>query len=351
MATNSIQKTGESKQYPNQNANKHFSIEPLTDGVYAAIARDGGAAISNAAVIDLGDSTLVVDTFVTPTAGEFLRAEAQRLTGRIPRFVFNTHFHNDHIWGNQAFLPEADIISTTDTRALIETAGIEEYNGYHAISSDRLSKLLAQQAAAETEDQRASFDKLIGFFSGLELDFPRLRVILPNLVFEKRMVLYGSRRRVELIEFLGAHTGSDSVVYLPEDKIVIMSDLLFIGQHPYVGNGDPDVWLEVLRSIRNGAAGIQNASRFVPGHGPVGNLGDLTRLGEYITSCQKIARELIAEGKTSSADIDSTPVPEAFSGWAMPHFFYANLRFLLEKYQGPASGSEATKVRSASNTF
>ncbi len=351
MAASLVSKTRESKQNAYKIINKHFAIEPLTDGVYAAIARDGGAAISNAAVIDLGDSTLVVDTFVTPTAGEYLRAEAQRLTGRIPRFVFNTHFHNDHIWGNQAFLPEADIISTADTRALIETAGQEEYTGYHAISSDRLSKLLAQQAAAKTEEQRASFDKLIGFFSGLELDFPRLRVTLPNLVFEKRMILYGSRRRVELIEFLGAHTSSDSIVYLPEDKIVIMSDLLFVGQHPYVGNGNPDVWLEVLRSIQNGAAGIQNASRFVPGHGPVGNLGDLKRLGEYIRSCQKIARALIAEGKTGSADIDSTPVPEAFSGWSFPHFFSANLRFLLEKYQGPALGSKETKVSPASNTF
>ncbi len=169
-------------------SSKHFSIEQLADGVYAVLARDGGGAVSNAGLVDLGDSTLVIDTFVTPTAGEYLRADAQRLTGRIPRYVVNTHFHNDHIWGNQAFLPEADIISTADTRVLIQTAGMEEYNGYHAISSDRLSKLQAQQGAAKTDAQRASFDLLIGFFSNLERDFPRLRVTLPNLVFEKRML-------------------------------------------------------------------------------------------------------------------------------------------------------------------
>ncbi len=351
MATSSGPKTREHKHFAYQNADKHYSIKSLTDGVYAAIARDGGAAISNAALIDLGDSTLVGDTFLTPTAAEYLRTDALRLTGRIPRFVVNTHFHNDHIWGNQAFLPEADIISTADTRDLIQTAGQEEYNGYHAITSDRLRKLLAQQAAAETDVQRASFDLMIGVFSGLELDFPRLQVTLPNVVFEKRMILYGSRRRVELIAFNDAHTGSDSVLYLPDDKIVFMSDLLFVGHHPYLGNGDPDRWLEVLRSIQNGAAGIQNVSRLVPGHGPVGTLGDLARLGEYITSCQKIARALLAEGKTGQADVDSTPVPKVFSGWAMPHFFYANLRFLLEKYQRPAGGSKDTKFRSASNTF
>ncbi len=355
MATKSVPKPTEGQAGENEasesGSGKHYSIEPIAGSVYAVLARDGGGAVSNSGLVDLGDSTLVIDTFVTPTAGEYLRADAQRLTGRIPRFVVNTHFHNDHIWGNQAFLPETDIISTADTRVLIQTAGMEEYNGYHAIASDRLSKLLAQQAAAETEARRASYDLLIGFFSQLERDFSRLHVTLPNLVFEKRMTLYGSLRRVELIAFSGAHTGSDTVVYLPDDKIVFMSDLLFVGHHPYIGNGDPDVWLDVLRSIQNGTAGIQHASRFVPGHGPVGNLADLARLGEYIASCQTIAQALFAEGKTGQADVDSTPVPAAFSGWAMPHFFYANLRFLLEKYQGPAAGLEEKKISPASNTF
>ncbi len=162
MATKSDSKTAVGQASENETyesrSSKHYSIESLADGVYAVLARDGGGTVSNAGLINLGDSTLVVDTFVTPTAGDYLRADAQRLTGRIPRYVVNTHFHNDHIWGNQAFLPEADIISTADTRVLIQTAGMEEYNGYHAISSDRLKKLLAQQAAAETEAQRASFD-------------------------------------------------------------------------------------------------------------------------------------------------------------------------------------------------
>ncbi len=102
-----------------QNTSKHYILDRLSDGVYAAIAKDGGSAISNAGLVDLGDATLVVDTFLTPTAAEDLRAEAQRLTGRIPRWVINTHYHNDHIWGNQVFLPEATLISTVETYALI----------------------------------------------------------------------------------------------------------------------------------------------------------------------------------------------------------------------------------------
>ena len=61
---------------------KHFRLERLVEGIYAAIHVDGGAAIGNAGIVDLGDRTLVYDTFFTPQAGEDLRAAAEALTGR-----------------------------------------------------------------------------------------------------------------------------------------------------------------------------------------------------------------------------------------------------------------------------
>src|SRR5512146_221696 len=162
-----------------QNASEHYTLDQLADGVYAVIAKDGGSAICNAGLVDLGGSTLVIDTFLTPTAAEDLRADAQRLTGRIPRQVFNTHYHNDHIWGNQVFLPEADLISSRETRALIETAGKEPYAEYKGITAERLKSLLAQQAAVKPEAERAALDLWIGYFGGLARDFPRLRLTLP----------------------------------------------------------------------------------------------------------------------------------------------------------------------------
>ena len=39
-----------------------FRIEKLADGVYAAIAKNGGHAICNAGIIDLGDATLIFDS-------------------------------------------------------------------------------------------------------------------------------------------------------------------------------------------------------------------------------------------------------------------------------------------------
>jgi cyclase len=306
---------------------RHYTLEALADGVYAAIATQGGAAISNAGIINLGDATLIVDTFLTPTAAEDLRRDAEQLTGRAPRWVLNTHYHNDHIWGNQVFLPEAQILSTARTRALIETAGRQEYDDYRRIAEDRLRDALAQQAAATSNTQRTAAEMWIGYFGGLVQDFPRLQVTLPTMLFDHRLTLRGSQRRAQLLAFDGVHTGSDTVVYLPEDGIVFMSDLLFAGFHPYLGDGNPDRWLELLQSVMDGSAEFSNATRFVPGHGPVASKDDVQLLVDYIKDCKDIAQRL---GEAGAQDVSREPVPQKYAAWGLARFFPANLNFLLQ---------------------
>jgi cyclase len=314
-----------------QNSTQHYTLEQLGEGVYAAIAKDGGAAICNAGIVDLGGATLVVDAFLTPSAAENLRVDAQHLTGRNPRWVVDTHYHNDHIWGNQAYLPEAVLISTIKTRDLIQTAGLVEFDEYHAITTDRLKDLQTQQTAVTTEAQRDALNLWLGYYAGLAHDFPRLKVTLPNMVFEKRLILYGSQRRADLIEFVGTHSSSDVIVYLPDDGVIFMSDLLFVGFHPYLAGGNPDVLLQALCAILDGSAGIQNATHFIPGHGPLGTSVDVYRLVDYIQDCQHIAQTLVAQGTISQAEVDATPIPEIYQDFAIPNFFYANLRYMVDK--------------------
>jgi len=64
-------------QLPNS---KHFRLQRLVEDVYAAIHIDGGAAIGNAGIVDLGDRTLIYDTFNAPQAAEDLRTAAEALT-------------------------------------------------------------------------------------------------------------------------------------------------------------------------------------------------------------------------------------------------------------------------------
>jgi glyoxylase-like metal-dependent hydrolase (beta-lactamase superfamily II) len=82
---------------------QHFKLHPLAEGVYAAIAENGGQAISNAGLVDLGGQVIVFDTFLTPQAAVELRRFAIDRFGQVSHIIINSHYHNDHIWGNQVF--------------------------------------------------------------------------------------------------------------------------------------------------------------------------------------------------------------------------------------------------------
>lgn len=311
--------------YKNFNS-KHFFLQELSEDVYAAIAIDGGAAISNAGLMDLGGQILVFDTFLTPRAAKDLSIlSAEKFVHR-PQLIINSHYHNDHIWGNQALLPKAQILSSSRTRNLILTEGMLEYEWYAAHAKEKLQFYMEQQQSARNSDEQENLKIWIGYYQGLTEAFPALEVKIPAITFDDHLEIHGEKQTARLIEFAGGHTGSDTILFLPRSGIVFMSDLLFVGCHPYLADGDPQKWLSILQEIS-----LLDAKTFVPGHGPVGNMEDIKLMIAYIDHCFDSAQKLVDAGVSSEADISSVEIPAAFQDWKLPGFFLANIKFLIKK--------------------
>lgn len=98
-----------------ENYSRHFNLEKVSEGIYAAIAKDDGGAFGNAGFIDLGDKTIIFDTFNTQQAAEDLRNIAVNITNKPVSWVINSHFHSDHTRGNQVF-KDCHIISSQTTQ-------------------------------------------------------------------------------------------------------------------------------------------------------------------------------------------------------------------------------------------
>ncbi len=93
-------------------------------------------------------------------------------------------------------------------------------------------------AAERDEFQFCQIASSIGHSHALVNLKPILQIRTPNLTFIQRLTFHGTVRTAELIDFAGGHTESDSVLYLPQEGIVFIGDLLSIDFHPYLGGGD-----------------------------------------------------------------------------------------------------------------
>jgi cyclase len=306
---------------------KHFQLSELAQGIYAAICGQRGAGVGNAGLIDLGERTLVFDTFLTPQAAADLQAMALELTGRQADLVINSHYHNDHIWGNQVFLPGALILSCEGTRQLIATEGQDEFNWYGARSAARLQELRQEYDQAEDAAEKERLLPWLDYYGGLAEAFPGLKMCPPQMTFEDRLTIYGRDRRLELITFENGHTGSDTILYLPDDQILFAADLLFVQVHPFLSEGDPFQLLAILENIAEMAF-----TKIVPGHGPVGTKDDVRALSAYVRHCIQTAENLIAEGNTDEDTVAELPISEAYEEWAIPHFFQMNIRYLINLF-------------------
>lgn len=308
-------------------SSKHFRLERLTKGVYAAVHIDGGCAICNSGIVDLGKQTLIFDTGLTPQAARDLLAAAVVLTGRTPDYVLNSHCHNDHIRGNQVFT-KAMIISTTRTRELIATQGQTELEDDRKNAPERLAtmKTFAQSEDPEKRKVAALF---LPYWQGILASLPKIKLCLPELTFNDQLTFHGTERTAQLLAVGGGHTESDCVLFLLQDDVVFCGDLLFVQGHPYLGDGNPDTWLSTLDRLERLGAKV-----YVPGHGPIGKREDLGKMRLYIHTLTQQVKKTVARGGTVE-DAAECPMPEPFADWILAQPFYeANMRFLYSRLVG-----------------
>lgn len=190
---------------------RHFQLERLAEGVYAEVHVDGGWGISNAGIVDLGKQTLVFDTGLTPQAACDLRSAAELLTGRTPDYVVNSHHHNDHIRGNQAF-PEAVVVSTARTLELIASQGHDDIDADRKQAPESLAemKTLAESQDAES---RGLATVWLPYWEGILASLSELQLRLPELTFKDQLTFHGKARASQLLATSGGHTEGDCVLF------------------------------------------------------------------------------------------------------------------------------------------
>jgi glyoxylase-like metal-dependent hydrolase (beta-lactamase superfamily II) len=137
----------------NKSVNEHYDLVKIADGVYSFIAPEleSGLMLGNCTVIIGQESVLVFDTGQFPTLAKRMVADIQKLTPKPVRYIVNSHWHFDHVWGNGVFreaYPGVAIISTELTRQMVESEGpktIVKQPDINAQQAAELRKMIAEK--------------------------------------------------------------------------------------------------------------------------------------------------------------------------------------------------------------
>ncbi|MEL3974759.1 MBL fold metallo-hydrolase [Rossellomorea oryzaecorticis] len=285
-----------------------FNLYTLSDGVYAAISIPGRGAWSNAGIVDLGDELLVFDSFTTPSAGRELRRQAELLTGKKVKYLINSHYHGDHVFGNQAFY-DVSILSTSLTREWCkEKNKLDDVEIEIKETKEYLNNLQNQINLIQNPIIKASLMNQYNEMSKVLEDLPDMQIVLPAVIFEEKLIIEGSKRKVELHCLGGGHTPSDTFMYLPEDKIAFMGDL--VTQDLHVPIYHPEDFSYILKEVKE-----MEIELFVPGHGNVGNEELLEKIAGYVAFLIEKSKEAV-ENKVSLESFTSEfETPPEYKKW------------------------------------
>lgn len=310
----------------------NFVVEQLAPRVWVAINNDHyGKAICNAGIVDMGSQTLVFDPFMNPSAAAELKEIAKRLTGKNVSIVVNSHHHNDHIRGNQAFMPNVTIISSSMTRQQIEMnePGEQEWEKKHAPS---LLQALKKRMINATALERDELPYWIGYYEGLVESSTDLFMALPDQTFDDSMWIEGSKLSVKLVECKNGHTVSDAVLLIPSLGIAFMGDLLCTERHPWLSDGSVEGWQQSLKLFYEDTL----YHTYLPGHGKVCEKPALRTLYEYLGDVQKLCDA--AQTDSAQTALMSQPIPYPYNSWLCSRFYQPNLQYLIMQARSKSQG-------------
>jgi cyclase len=213
------------------------------------------------------EGIVLVDAPLIPTQAIDWRTQIEEeYPGEPFLLLINTDHHRGHALGNQYFMP---------VKVLAHERAYKEMSGY----TENFKERVRNSFKREPEIQ-AQLNNII--------------IIPPHLTFTQRATLLYGNRRVELI-FVGGHTPATSLVWLPEEGICFVGDIVWVDQHPYMAQGNTLEWLRALEFLRE-----LDAEFLVPGHGPVVGPEATHRVGEYIEFMRGRVRDFYRAGKNKN---------------------------------------------------
>jgi len=228
-----------------------FDIKPVTDDVYAAIAKPSFRTNCNAAIFILNHEVVVVDAESKPSAAREVIAQIKRLTDKPVKYLVITHLHGDHFQGAEAYVtawPGVQIISTQSTRDGIESRGVTRMQRELVTVPLAIEKLNADLGKASDDTAKAPIQQQLREAQAYLTELKQMKVILPNVTFDRHLTIHSDNDTLEVLFVGKGHSDGDVFVYYPKRKVIATGDAL-TGWVPTMGDASIYDWIQQLKTV------------------------------------------------------------------------------------------------------
>ncbi|HXZ44928.1 MAG TPA: MBL fold metallo-hydrolase [archaeon] len=272
---------------------KHEMVK-LADGIYALMWKEPLDSPEPNVLIIINDSdVVVVDAEELPSSAHTVVREIKKLTSKPVSIVINTHWHDDHVFGNYIFKeiwPNVHFAAHEYTRVDAERRAFGEIPNDVKKNGEELAKWREIARTGKRPDgtpASAAGLKRVREYVIPELEIyvkeiPTVKMVLPDLTFTDSLTLYRGSRTIEL-HYLGlGNTRGDVVVYLPKEKILATGDLV-VWPTPFgIGSFYSD-WAETLDRLSR-----IDATTIFLGHGVI------QRDESYVLTLRDMLKDMVA---------------------------------------------------------
>ena len=244
----------------------------VSDNVYMLVGSGGNIGLS------IGeDGAFMIDDQFAPLTEKILAA-VRTLTDQPVRFLINTHWHGDHVGGNE-----------------------------------NLGKAGAIIVAHENVRERMSTEAFMEAFNRTVPASPE--AALPVVTFTDAITFHWNGDEVHVLHVEPAHTDGDSIIHFRHANVLHTGDTFFNGMYPFIDVSSGGSIDGVIAAADTALKLCNDQTKIIPGHGELADADDLRAYREVLQAVRDRVRSLVDAGKTREEVIATKPSAEFDADW------------------------------------
>lgn len=245
---------------------------PVQEGIYMLMGEGGNIGVSVG-----NDGILMIDSQFAPLTNK-IKTALKKINKQPIRFLVNTHWHFDHVGGN-------------------ENLGA---SGVTIIAHENVRKRLS------TEQFIAAFNMKVA---------PLKKEGLPQITFDDEMTFNLNNNTIYMFHVDPAHTDGDSVIHFKEQNVIHTGDLYFNGMYPFIDTSTGGSITGMIAASNELLAICNSETKVIPGHGNLSNCEEMKTYKTMLETVKNLVEKAIAQGISQEDFIKSKPTANLDKTW------------------------------------